>query len=280
MVLISAPDIKFILSGGVANRNPSMSLGGQPSAYPVSEAINGLFSDVTSEAAVSGFTDYRCFYIYNSSESSSLYSSEIHINEQASGGAFATLGIHKATEVQTVSISGNPSSGFVTFLVFESEFSVNWGDSIQDFALNFKELLNSEGLSDISVSTPTEGSSSFELAFEGQFDNKSHELVTVVLNSLVGDESPSVSISRKSEGSPINSVAPLIPTASTQPARVSFFDTSNLNRISIGNIEPGDLVPIWVKRTTPPNTEFKEFDTASIRLSGDPFGAIDASVEE
>ena len=166
MPTIGTNDIAFFLSGGTGNSNPNLSLGGSPSNTPVSGVLNSLFSDVTSEQASNGLVDYRCFYVYNESETAYLYNATAYIQSQTNSGSTVQIGV-----------------------------SVN----------------------------------------------------------------------------PIDTVAPLIPTENTPPTGVYFFDSGPSNKITLGTLGPGQKVPVWLKRTTPAGTDFKESDSFVLKISGKPF---------
>jgi hypothetical protein len=59
---IAANEIKFYLSGGAANSDPNLALGGAISSV---EATTTLFDNVSSAEASAGHTDYRCIYVKN-----------------------------------------------------------------------------------------------------------------------------------------------------------------------------------------------------------------------
>ncbi len=272
MATISTSDISFLLSGGSTNLNPDLSLGGPPSSNPVAGNLNSLFRDVTPEEATAGLVEYRCFYISNSSESETLRGAAVQTSVQATGGAFVDLGVSRATESQRIEISGGVSSGSAEFRLGDASFSGAWSGSAESFRTSLLESLSSAGLGDVVVERSSGSTDVFTLFFSGSLDNKSHPLVELVDSSLSGESSVSISISRVTTGSPINTVAPLVPTRSTPPAGVTFLTTSASSKITIGNLGPGDSMPVWIRRTTPAGTEFKEGDSVTIRLSGDPFG--------
>ena len=67
MTVLSS-DLKAFLSGGAANSDPRLSIGGAKSSVEVSAtALNNLFDDVTGTEAGTGVTRYRCIYIQNTS---------------------------------------------------------------------------------------------------------------------------------------------------------------------------------------------------------------------
>ena len=58
-----AVDLEYRLSGGAANSNPLLSIGGAMSSVEATGST--LFDTVTSAEAAAGDTEYRCVYIYN-----------------------------------------------------------------------------------------------------------------------------------------------------------------------------------------------------------------------
>lgn len=62
---ILTTDIKCYLSGGAANTNPNLSLGGQRSntAMDLATLLNNLWDDVAGSEASAGDTEYRCVYL-------------------------------------------------------------------------------------------------------------------------------------------------------------------------------------------------------------------------
>ncbi|MBK9418815.1 MAG: hypothetical protein IPN62_16425 [Flavobacteriales bacterium] len=63
-------DIKFYLSGGAANSNPALSLGGIISSVEVTPAT--LWDNISSAEAAAGDTEYRCIYVKNTSGADTL----------------------------------------------------------------------------------------------------------------------------------------------------------------------------------------------------------------
>lgn len=59
---ITAAEIKLLLSGGAANTNPDLSLGGAVSA---TDTPANQFDRVTSTEASTGDSEYRCSYVKN-----------------------------------------------------------------------------------------------------------------------------------------------------------------------------------------------------------------------
>jgi hypothetical protein len=65
---ISDANLKWFYSGGAANNDPALSIGGAKSSVEVSAtALNNLFDDVTGTEAAAGVTRYRVIYVQNKS---------------------------------------------------------------------------------------------------------------------------------------------------------------------------------------------------------------------
>lgn len=59
---ILTTDIKYRLSGGAANADPALSIGGAKSSV---EAASNLLDAVSSSEALAGDIEYRCYYVHN-----------------------------------------------------------------------------------------------------------------------------------------------------------------------------------------------------------------------
>jgi hypothetical protein len=76
---IVAADIKFYLSGGAANSDPLLSLGG---AISSTVASTDIFDNVSSTEAATGESEYRCIYAKNTHASLSLTNAVVWIQTQ------------------------------------------------------------------------------------------------------------------------------------------------------------------------------------------------------
>lgn len=74
---ILSSDIQYRLSGGAANADPLVSLGGTKSS---SNASSNLFDDVTTTEAQNGKTEYRCIYVHNANSTTTLTGAVLWIN--------------------------------------------------------------------------------------------------------------------------------------------------------------------------------------------------------
>lgn len=78
MPIISS-DIKYKLSGGAANADPLLSLGGAISSV---DAGASIFDDVASAEAAAGDTEYRCVYVKNTHATLTYLAAKIWIQTQ------------------------------------------------------------------------------------------------------------------------------------------------------------------------------------------------------
>lgn len=250
MMTIAASDISIVLSGGSYNVNPDNSLGGDPSNVTVSNSINNLFADISQDELDNGLTDYRCIYIFNNSTVDSFFDIELYVDFQISDGSTIQIGVKEATDVQTLTITGTVSGGSFTVAYDDDNVVVNWDVDPDVWASNFETELNDlSALNGVVVeATQSVGLTTFEIRFEGDSDDRNHPLLELVSDDLTG--SSSISITKTTEGSPINTVASAIASKTTTPAGVVFADTDELTTIALTYLGPEDGVPVWVKRIT------------------------------
>jgi hypothetical protein len=268
---IGPSDIDFLLSGGSTNSNPNNSIGGPPSNFPVLGLMNNLFANVKSESANSGSTDYRCFYISNRNATDTLYDVQVYFSEQGPRGSNVSVGVQKRTEIQKVSLISPISSGVLNMRYDKQQFSVTWGGSPESFGASLQSNLSAI-VSGVSVLTQVQGENYFfTVSFLNKADNKSHPLLEVIRNNLVGRDVPIVSISKIVEGRPINSIATSISVDTVPPVGVSFYTPDSSSKLTVGSLSPGDIVPIWLKRITLPGTEYLQNDYFKLKVVGRPF---------
>jgi hypothetical protein len=81
---IVASDIKIRLSGGAANSNVNLSLGGAKSTTEVVDnTAHNLFDQVTGSESGSGDTEYRCVYIHNNHASLTMQNVRVYIQSNS-----------------------------------------------------------------------------------------------------------------------------------------------------------------------------------------------------
>lgn len=266
MTTINMGNIELLLSGGSNNADSKRSIGGNISNFPITGTANNLFPDLSSSEAVSGKTDYRCFYVKNSNQIN-IYDVAIRIGSQISNGSYAEIGVSKTTEAQRIDVTGASISGAVTLTIGSTPISMNWGSSPFGFSASLFNALSYVGI-ETQVSHSVFGNTaSFIVTFSGKDDNRNWPTMQVQQNNLTGYDPPVILIRKMAQGQPINSSAPLLVTDTAPPSGVVF--QSGL--INIGTLRPNDYFPVWVKRITQPGTQFSENDGFSFKISGKPF---------
>ena len=112
---ILTTDIKYKLSGGAANADPLLSIGGAKSSVDSSATI---FDDVTSDEAASGDVEYRCVYIENTHATLSYQTAKVWIQAQTtSGDTDVAIGLAAAglNATETAVANENTAPAAVTF---------------------------------------------------------------------------------------------------------------------------------------------------------------------
>jgi len=272
MPFIEANDISFVLSGGSANSDANESLGGLPSSVPLVGVENNLFANIAPEEASSGLIDHRCFYIFNDSTENPLLSSDVFFQSEALGGASVEMGVSTSTDLQKISVTGGATGGDADMLYEGLPFNWAFDANFVVWAQNLQDGLN--GLADLSGTvvqvSQTVSTLDFFISFEGQDDNRNHQLVQVYSNNYLPGGT-NITITKITEGAPINSVAPQIAVDTATPTNVDFSNPTELTPISLGRLGPGDGVPIWIRRTTNAGSLSFPNDGFKFRLKGEPF---------
>lgn len=272
---VTSNDINMVLSGGSSNIDSNESLGGQPSSQPINSET--LFSNISQSDVDEGYTDYRCIYVLNESGVDTLINSKVQIIEKEETGASVNLGIDFTTDIQEMIIRGEVTGGNFTILCPGTHISgplflirtVQYDANINVWASNFQSALRScttFGYSDITVtgaSTPT--SYVFTINFVGNGDYRFYDLIDIQDNNLIGS-SPEITIRKKQNGSPVNAIAPLVPSMESEPSGVQFATVAEI--ISIGRLLPEDGFPLWVKRVVIKKSKSVADDGFTMRLTG------------
>lgn len=262
MPAIQPSDISITYSGGSSNSNPLLSLGGDPSSVAIGSLINNLFRDVTSSEAATGYTDYRCFYIFNDSATETFYNVNVGIDSEESEGSNIYIGTIERDEIQTIQFAGSTTTGTFT-LDYDSSITdpITWSGTYSILATNIQTALND--LSELSeVEVVSNGSGLFTVTFAGADGNKNHPLLDVDDNSL--SASTTITIVSALKGSPINSISDLTANAETIPTGVSF----GTDTLSIGHLMPSESIYVWLKRSTPEASAGINNDNVVLKITG------------
>jgi len=269
---IDINDIEFRYSGGGSNNNANFSLGGTRSVFVIGNGINNLFDNVNESQSEDGHVDFRCFYLINTSITNTLFSTTAWITN-VTGGSTVEFGIRvPATDLQQITVTGTTTGGsFILTHEGTNTTAIAWDTDAAVWAQNIEDGLNGisylEGVNVIAA--PSGGNTIFNVSFGGRYDQRSHDLLVVNSNDII--PATSVSITKFTEGSPINTTAPAIATETTPPTLVGFSSPTEASPLTIGTIRPSDLVPCWIKRTTLAGVDPKPSDGFGFRIVGEPF---------
>lgn len=110
---IISTDIEYRLSGGAANSDPDLSIGGAKSSV-VSPA--DLFDDVSGAESAAGDIEYRCLYVHNKHATLSLQNAVLWISSNTTANRIAVgagAAAINATETAVANESAAPAG--VTF---------------------------------------------------------------------------------------------------------------------------------------------------------------------
>lgn len=275
--MITATDIAYYYSDGQiggsgTNCLPQQSLGGDPSNCAVPSSINNLFPSLTTEQTQQGRIDYRCFYIFNNSLTDDLPSSDIYFDTEYDATPQLQIGVNITNDTQKITVAGTPSSGSIV-LSFDSvsTASISFGGSVTQFATNIQAALNAlASLSGVQVVGENLFTyQTYTITFAGNDGSRYQPLVQLVSNSLSG--APSITISKIINGSPINTIAPVIASGLNPPAGINFYSTSASERLTVGYLKATEAFPVWIKRTIPSGTSPSDLSGGNFRLQGVPF---------
>jgi hypothetical protein len=105
---IVATDLKFYLSGGGSNADPTASLGG---AISSSQCGSNLLDDIGTAEAAAGDTEYRAFFVKNTNATDTAYATKIWIasNTDASSTAIQ-IALADEGVANTIETIGNEST--------------------------------------------------------------------------------------------------------------------------------------------------------------------------
>jgi hypothetical protein len=254
---ITSDQISLVLSGGSGNNDPKFSLGGQPSAFPITSGqLNNLFDDVTAEETSGGLDEYRCLYVFNDGLET-VYNVKLWIDSQVEGGSDILIGAAEQDEVQRLTIRGTISAGTITLSYAGKTFTTNFDPSINIWAQNIEVsmngLLDDESvhlLNDVTVTGQQSGTNRFfDITFTGIDGKRDHPMLLNVSNDL-SPTPTQVALSLLLQGSPVNNVAPSVDVDTTPPGGVTFSSPTIDAPITIIKLGPSEGFPFWVKRTT------------------------------
>ncbi len=264
-------DFKFLYSGGISNSDPTASLGGEQSTFPIAGTLNNLFPDITEDQAKSGRIDFRCIYVLNSNATDSLTNTTIYISTQIENGSDANIGLLFSNDHQLILVQGSPLNGSVSFEYNEIPLIAEFDSDPTLFARHIQNALNDSGVlaGVICTGGVEDGAVAVHVYFDGvTIANKSHPLLVITSNDIVG--STSIDVSKVQSGSPINSVATLMTSDVVSPPGILFANPDLTIPFHLGTIRAGDSFPLWVRRFTPTGSSGVRYDGFKLAIGGSP----------
>lgn len=238
------------------------------------DELDNLFHSIGPKLSRRGHLDYRCFYIQNISPTYTLRNSIIYLSTQARfNGTDVAIGVLLKNEIQQVVVSG-PSPPFegeyfeLQVPGYPSPFKVYYSPNITQWVGNFQTAIRAvEGMPEVVVKAEgTVPNVTFTINYGGhettnagehgtqdhsrwtQASNRAIDLITVNSNNLQGCTVMPLPVQ---DGSPVNTTATTIPDEITPPDGIPFDYFLRGNPIRVGDLRPGDFVPLWIRRTLP-----------------------------
>lgn len=275
---ISSNDIKLFFSGGLTNNDPDLCLGGEMSTTFFT--TDRLFDYVSGDQTSSGYTDYRCVYYHNLSNTDTLYNAKVFISNEVVGGSDVLIGLEINNDRQDVYITNATSvaSGTFTLMFYDYitdsdiQFTVTQNANINIWASNFQTSIRSiTGLEDVIVSGSYIGSTAyFQVSFNGTAAYRYFETMQFVnFSQSFIDVNANLTVQKIIDGGPKLKTALEIGNETTSPTNVVFQSTSLTSPIFVGDLRPNEYFAIWIKRVVASNTSPQENDGFTIKLKGE-----------
>lgn len=277
---LTPSDVRFFFSGGLTNNDPEASLGGEISAFWLTNSR--LFSDISPDEAEDGKTDYRCIYVNNVSEDADaiLFDAGIFIDSQVEGGGDISVGTIIGNERQDVIVTNGTlvSGGHFILRYYNlieedwTNFQVDWAASLNDWAENFQLAIRAlSGLENVTITGSSSGTTvTFRIDFLGNAASRYHEPIQWVSSSIdFTTVSAVVTPAKVNSGGPIMLTADEISSDIIPPNNISFSVPTIDNPIEVTDLKPGEYFPLWVKRVVDASTTALESDGFRLRLRGE-----------
>lgn len=268
-------DLSFVLSGGINNDDPNLSLGGFPSPAPMPDTLNNLFSDITSTQASVGRTDYRCIYIFNDNADEPMYECTVYTTPtilESSTPSTVLIGMVIRDEIQTISLtplatgSLPPDSGSFRLEIDSLQtdlitYTANNTILAANMETAFKAIMEDDVT--IDYAGTVDNVKNFTVTFYGINKNKAFGVIDYADNTIT--PAHSIAAAKSVIGSPINTVAPDIGVDTSVPTAINFTLPST-SGLSIGTLRASEGFPLWIKRTVPSLAENLVGDGIKLRV--------------
>jgi hypothetical protein len=230
-----------------------------------------MFDDVLPADSETGLVDHRCLYVFNDGEDP-VYSCGIWMDSEVEGGSNIDLGVAYQNEVQRIVIRGGVTSGTLTLAYKGNNFTSAFDSNINQWASNIQSLMNGlvdendvNLLQNVTVSGQISGNNRYlDVTYGGVDGGRDHNLLTVVSNTL--SPTPTIDVQLLIQGSPVNTVAPLLDVDTTPPGGVTFYTPTEDIPIRIWKLNSGEGFPLWARRTTTSGSTSLEQDGFKMKI--------------
>lgn len=108
---ITPSDLLYFLTGGPANADPNLSLGGVTSNTQVGTSLHSLFDAVSSAEGAAGDTEYRAIDIKNNHGSETLQNAVVWISAETTSPSTTIAIAYDATGTQSVANESTAPTG-------------------------------------------------------------------------------------------------------------------------------------------------------------------------
>jgi hypothetical protein len=128
---IVAGDLKLYLTGGAANADPTLSLGGVISSVQFTDnTLDKLFASVGPAEALAGSVKYRALSFKNTNATLTAYAATIHISEETTAAGTTVALAYDSTGTQSIVNENTAPTG----LTFTTPLSLATAISLGDVA--------------------------------------------------------------------------------------------------------------------------------------------------
>jgi len=238
--------LKYKYSGGFDNEDSNKSIGGDISNSYIENYKQNIFNSIDEYDYKQGLIDHRCIYLENISNKR-IYNLSLSLADFFKGAIF-NLGFNFKNDIQTITITGGDfiNNQILTFSFKNRRFIARYNTNINIFKNNFQKSINKiVNLKDVTVDgSYANGNSVLTIYFQEISGYKQQPLIQ--LESYTLTPTPTITIIKKQNGSPVNSIQDKLNNTLQSPNQINFSeDNINFNFLSL---EAGDFIPIWLRR--------------------------------
>lgn len=267
---MASQELTYVLSGGVVNQDPDLAVGGPPSPTIIDDTVNNLFADVTGAQTNVGYTDYRCYYVFNDNEDDYV-NFQVWIGSQVASGSNCEIGVLTRNEMQQMQFVNVSGGDFTLSVDGHTTDTISFTFSSDLMAAAIQAALR--GLPNAHECVVTaQGSDTYRVEYAGINRNTAYPMMTFGVNALLPNDPlqpAGAQFTRFQGGSPVNTIAPDTGVVTTPPSGITFSEPDANSPFVIGTVRTGDGFPIWIKRTTDPETEAIANDSITVACEGD-----------